>query len=336
MSVPRQPFAIEMRKHQLQWALDDPDRRSALRDRKGELSWVLQEQHKKLNMFQSDWWKHIEGSEHRWAAALNSSQCFGINLFGPLAGNKRLARQILQQLLPRRGIGPEDEVAVCFEHTPQGAAQWLGEKGQATQVDVFFEIRRAERAFGFVLVEVKLTETGFGSCRGWNGKHKVKDRKGSAGWLNPRRTRCENVTELIKSPKTNCWLVEKEGRTYWTALADPSSTLRMERVGHGNACPFRHGLYQLMRNRVLADELTRKLPGTWAEFAVCHHPDNDALSGLEEPVAGSSNALQAFRSLSSPDAVRDWNAREVVDLVGEADSKLADWRDWMLRRYFPT
>ena len=163
-------FAATARDHQLQWALNGHIGRESLQQRKGAVSWVLKPHHRKLNLFEAEWWSYIAGKEHRWAAALNSSQCFGVNLFAPLAQRPERARYVLQRLLPELAIEQDDLVTVSFEHTPEGAPEWLGESDKPTQVDVFFEITRAEQRMGCVLVEVKYSETGFGECRGWNGK----------------------------------------------------------------------------------------------------------------------------------------------------------------------
>lgn len=322
------PFAAAMRDRQLQWALNGGVPGAELQERKGKPFWVLKAAHRKRNLFRANWWEYIAGSEHRWASALNSSQCFGVNLFAPLADDEGRARRVLRLLLPDRNIEPQDTIAVQFEHTPEGAPGWLGERGQPTQVDVFFEIRRADHPIGFVLVEVKFTESSFGSCRGWSGK---RDKE----WINPDRARCQNASELARSPQTQCWLAEVEGRRYWELLSQQSSSLRMEQIASVGACPFRHGLYQMMRNRVLADELSRRTPGAWAEFTICRHPANNVLTTLKEPVAGSSNAMEAFRILSSPKSVRDWNAEEVVGFVGATGDGLSDWEAWMRGRYFP-
>lgn len=322
-------FASAMRDHQLHWALGKGGVPSeALEQRNGKTSWVLKREHQRRNVFVSKWWEHIVGKEHRWARALNSSQCFGLNLFGPLADDNGRGRQVLEALLPDRRLFSDDTVHVHFEHSPDGAAGWLGERGQGTQVDVFLEVRRADRPVGFVLIEVKFTETGFGACRGWNGKRGKE-------WTNLRRERCEDALALAEAPQTQCWLSESEGRRYWAMLAEPSSAIRIDQVRQAGACPFRHGLYQLMRNRVLADEVRRRTPGAWVEFAVCAHPANKALAGLRDPVAGSSVAIEAFRRLSSQDAVRDWNARDIFEHVCSSGGELVGWRPWMLDRYFP-
>jgi hypothetical protein len=93
-------FAVAMRDHQLQWALNGGAPSAALEERKGKTSWVLKPEHRSRNLFRSDWWQHIAGAEHRWARALNSSQCFGLNLFGPLADDNGRARRVLSALFP--------------------------------------------------------------------------------------------------------------------------------------------------------------------------------------------------------------------------------------------
>jgi hypothetical protein len=319
--------ATMMRDRQLAWALAGGIPVATLEERRGKPSWVLKSEHRKLNLFHSEWWDHIRGKEHRWARALNSSQCFAVNLFAPLAEDPARARAALQLLLPGRDLGPQDTVAVKFEFTPEGAAQWLGERGQPTQIDVYFAVIRSGRCLGHLLVEVKFTEESFGGCRGW------KTKKDSAS-SNPDRSRCLDASAILYSPRGTCWLAEVEGRHYWEIIAQPSSSIRRDAIQGAAVCPFRHGLYQMMRNRVLADELVRRTNASWADFAVCRHPANSAVVVLDEPVRSSSNAIEAFRSLSSEDAIRDWKADDVLTTIRSTDDRLADWENWMRGRYF--
>jgi hypothetical protein len=329
-----QSFAKSVQDRQRQWALAGNIPHDALEEgeRAGRGSWVLKQEFREFNLLRPEWWRFIAGSEHRWARALNSSQCFGVNLFGPLADDHRLARDVLARLLPGRKVDDADEVVVHFEHTPAGAREWLGERGQPTQVDVFFEVIRKGQPVGFVLVEVKFTESEFGSCRGWTGKEIKGNDKG--GWSNPHRERCQDLSEILVSPASQCWLVANHGRRYWDLLRLKTSTIKLERVPNHDACPFRTGLYQLMRNRVLADALTIEFPGTWSELAVCRHADNDVLLQLSEPVLGSSDALVAFQSLTFTNAVRDWKAQELVELIHSCGLNTGEWARWMRTRYF--
>ena len=329
MHPPSKTFAKVMRDRQLAWARDGNLTDGVLEERHGKLSWVLKRTHQRSNLFLDEWWTHIAGREHRWARALNSSQCFAVNLFGPLAKNNERARRALQRLLPSRVIGLDDTISVEFEFTPPGARDWLGEKGQPTQIDVYFKIERSGQCVGHVLVEVKFTETGFGCCRGWKGKSRGQ-------WLNPDRARCRNVSAIVANPKVNCWLASPQGeaRRYWEIISRPDSSLRESAIRAAGECPFRYGLYQMMRNRLLGDELVRHTRASWADFIVCHHPDNKAILELEEAVSVNSDAVTAFRSLSSDDSVHVWNAADVVEKIRSIDNQLATWESWMHKRYF--
>ncbi|MGA2795852.1 MAG: hypothetical protein ABSE69_20560 [Roseiarcus sp.] len=212
-------------------------------------------------------------------------------------------------------------VAIRFEFTPKGAAAWLGERRQPTQIDVYFQITRSDRQIGHLLFEVKFSESSFAGCRGW-------------GAANPDRSRCLDVSAILSAPQANCWITEAEGRRYWEIMSRPDSSIRVEAIRSASGCPFRHGLYQMMRNRVLADELVRHTGADWADFAVCRHPGNKAAVTLDKPVSSTRNVIEAFRSLSSDHAGRDWNAAELLATIRSTDNELEDWESWMRARYF--
>jgi hypothetical protein len=319
--------ATSMRHRQLSWALEGGVPAAALEERRGKASWVLKREYQKLNLFRPAWWDHITGAEHRWARALNSSQCFAVNIFAPLAEDPVRARKALQLLLPTREFAPGDDIAIRFEFTPEGAAAWLGERGQPTQIDVYFGVTRSNRCIGHVLVEVKFTESSFGCCRGWETKIDTPS-------SNPDLSRCLDSAAIVSAPEANCWLAQSEGRQYWKIMSEPGSSIHATAIRVAGGCPFRHGLYQMMRNRVLADELGRRTGAAWADFAVCRHSDNKRVVVLAEPVLSLLDAVGAFRSLSSNDAILDWDAEKIVRAIASTDDRLDDWRAWMLRRYF--
>jgi hypothetical protein len=89
-----------------------------------------------------------------------------------------------------------------------------------------------------------------------------------------------------------------------------------------------------MRNRVLADELLQRTGAAWADFAVCFHPDNQDVFALPESVSSTFNVFEAFRSLSSHDAVLDWDSQKVLEVIRSNDDRLGDWERWMYDRYF--
>jgi hypothetical protein len=236
--------------------------------------------------------------------------------------------------MPERSIKDEDQVIADFEFTPVEAPTWLGEEKQPTQIDVYFEVKRQAECIGHVLIEVKYSERSFGACRGWTkrvpkGKHDLDPIK-----FNQDRSRCLNIAAVINSPNTQCWLAEQEGRNYWELLKTPSSSIRLDVIQQTSGCPFRYGLYQMMRNRVLADELMRHTGAKWAEFIVCRHPKNDKVIELKDDVYLSLNAVTAFRSFSNPNSVLEWNPIDILRAIASTSDSLQDWELWMRDRYF--
>src|SRR6266404_5506105 len=152
-------WALTVKRHQIDWAFAsgriNPE---MLELRHGQPSWVLKKEHRAANLHREEWWKYIEGHEHRWARALNSSQCFAVNLFSPCRDDKNLAKTVLSKLVTNLPDLESSQVAVHFEYTPGDAEKWLGEKGQATQVDVAFQVDQRGQQSGYVLIEVKFSE----------------------------------------------------------------------------------------------------------------------------------------------------------------------------------
>lgn len=288
--------------------------------------WVLAEAHRTRNLFRQEWWPHIQGLEHRWVRALNSSQCFAVNLFATLAKDPSGANRFLRRMLPERGITPADDVVVKFEHSPSGVPERLGERGQPTQIDVFFEVVREGRIRGAVGVEVKLSESEFGGCRGWNGTRETEP-------INPHQERCLDARRVLESPEAECFMAEREGRRYWSLMGAVGASFDPDRLAQQDHCPFRHGLYQLMRNRVTLDVFRSITGAEWTDFVVCAHRANQAVARLPEPVAGESNAVAAFRNLLRPGSVLEWDASEVLEAIVAAEGGTEEWAGWMRDKY---
>ncbi len=288
--------------------------------------WVLKRDHQTINLFDPNWWAYIAGKEHGWARALNSSQCFAVNLFAPLIENHGLAKSVYMLLLPDRPLEPNDEVAVELEYSPAQARTWLGERKQQTQVDAAFAINRGGKPVGHLLVEVKLSETTFGTCRG----AKTKDKNGRG---NPDPSRCLDLAGILAAPDGTCWLAETEGRQYWSYMMAPQSPFDFSALDDGAPCPFAGGLYQPMRNRVLADALIAETDAIWADFAVAIHPDNDVAHVLAEEVAGETDAVLAFRRLVGEDGVRVIAPSNILTAACNSDATLSLWAEWMCERY---
>lgn len=98
-------------------------------------------------------------------------------------------------------------------------------------------------------------------------------------------------------------------------------------------CPFRHGLYQMMRNRVTLDALQERDGLAWCDFVACLHPGNQDARRLPEPVSDRVEALAAFRTLVQPGALLEWDARVVLEAITESGSAPSGWPEWMRCKY---
>lgn len=286
---------------------------------------VLRHPERHRNLYDPIWWELIDGKEHRWARALTSSQCFAVNMFGPLVKDPGLARRVLARLCPERPLPEDAEVVVRLEFTPDDAPTWLGEKGQATQVDAAFVVSEHGRMSGCWLIEVKLAETGFGECRG--AKQLPANRRG-----NPDPDRCGDYGLIRSDPRAHCWLAADHGRTYWSWLAD-RSWFDLSGMRDDQGCPFSGGLYQLMRNVVLARALTEQGGADWADVAICVHPDNKGAHLLKRPVLNEASALAAMRRIAPSASLRELDPREVITAIEACDAGLAEWAHWIRERY---
>jgi hypothetical protein len=304
-------FARKLKDHQIQWAASSG--KSGFLETKR--NWVFRREEKQENLFDPTWLRLIDRHEHRWFRALNSSQAFAVNLFGPVATDSRLARALFDKLVPHRSTELTDEVRVCLEYTPKNGPEWLGEAntGQPTQVDVAFEVRRNSVPLGFLLIEVKLSEA-FGTCRGF--KHQKKE--------HPDPSPCLDARSVLENPEAKCWIVSEKKRRYWEILKSREATLTFESLAPQAACPFRDGLYQLMRNKVLAEALVKQGGAKWAYFAVCAHPSNDS---------GSAEAIKEFRCLFGSEELLSIDPGVVISAVAGSEPRRDSWAQYMRERY---
>ncbi|MGH7258042.1 MAG: PGN_0703 family putative restriction endonuclease [Nitrospiraceae bacterium] len=183
-----------------------------------------------------------------------------------------------------------------------------------------------ELPIGYLLVEVKLTESKFGSCRG--AMKSTLKRPG-----NPNHHRCDNLAKVVQDPAQQCWMAgEDNGRSYWDFMKRTATPFIFPTEG---ACPFRYSLYQLMRNQVLAMALRKNTRAEWAELAVCVHPGNDLVYRLKDRVAGEAHALRAFNALLPVQTgkIRELDPLQIVQTVNSIDSNLSEWSDWTIGRY---
>jgi hypothetical protein len=310
-------FARDEKANQRAWAERDPCMKERLDDRHGAKTWVLKKDAAKHNGFDTEWWAHIAPRVHRWGRALNSSQAFALNLFAP-ALERGLARAVWPTLSSRH-LPSDATVIVRFEFdyaTDAGGRYFgvkLGERRQRTQIDVLFEVESASEP-GALLIEVKYTEDEFGTCRG--------GRTGDPG--------CSEVAQLARDPE-KCWLAQNEGRKYWSLMTQPGSSFRFPQTT-ATPCPFRDDLYQLMRNRVLADAMRHAAGLHWADTAICIHPGNTHLKTRLLGDAGNRGFRDDFVALSHAE-LRLLEPSTIADALAASSSTLAPWRNYILERY---
>ncbi len=128
-------------------------------------------------------------------------------------------------------------------------------------------------------------------------------------------------------------MVETEGRRYWDIMSDPSSSFELDRIALPSPCPFQHGLYQLMRNRALADAIVANTEAEWADVAVCLHAQNAACRVLSEPVGGDEDVIRAFNSIVPNDSVPAIDPGAVVQAIANENATWTQWAATMQSRY---
>lgn len=320
-------FVTQFRKQQIAWAMTAGIGED-LREGDHGRPWVLQQQHRHRNLFRSEWWRLIAGKEHRWARALTSSQCFAVNLFAPLVESRELAYRTYRALYPDHPLEATDRVDVMLEFTPDGAREWLGERGQPTQVDACFVVSRANQPIGYSLVEVKLTEQEFGSCRG------AKVDQSPRG--NPSPERCRDIEKVLLEPRKQCWLAESEGRNYWDLLLSHPDYFDQRALKEFPVCPFSGGFYQLMRNSVLALCLVQRGGALWADAGVCIHPSNQGVRGWNDGDGKAVDIVVEFNRFAQGQPIRQIDPSGLVERISACAPELNGWYLWMKARYFRT
>ena len=173
-----------------------------------------------------------------------------------------------------------------------------------------------------LLIEVKFSEPGFGSCS--KGESTGGD--------------CEHAgVKLVASRGSGCPLTQPGlTRRYW-ALAEKHQLFDWNALATGPACPFRRHGYQLMRNQLMAAVLeadTRDHRPARVDFVALVHDENPRIRTLAQPMGGTTELVEGWRSvLTDPSRFHWWKASDWVDALASTPA-LADWVAQMRERYF--
>ena len=257
---------------------------------------------------------------HQYAAHLRSSQAFAFNLFLPFRqGNREaLSHRVSQHIGTLISV---DEIR--FEWVPPGAL--LGEiEGDtpaggepATAADVVLWGILPDGNRCAVLLEVKLSETGFTHCGGRTSSN------------NTRKDVCASAALFFQDPG-NCYLRRTLGqnrdRRYWDIFAASHGSVRAAFPGadSGGYCPFAYDMQQPMRNLAIARglEQDRDSGVDIAWFGLCAHDGNGQAAGH----------WKEWRSLLPEGTPAPYIPASDIVSAGETAGH-TDWAGWMRARY---
>lgn len=212
---------------------------------------------------------------HSHVGALNSSMVFAFNLFLPFrVGDSAPLATLLSARLGRRVRVDR----VQFEYTGPLAvlgetrSDTLAKREPATAVDVAVLVTDDGGRQGLVLIEVKLSESGFSVCNGAE----------SAG--NLHRAPCESAAKFLDDPSA-CYLRRPKrasrDRRYWTIFGNACGSLAAAFPGASRegGCPFRGDLQQPMRNHALLLGIVQAGIAEFGAIMLVHHDGNPDVVG---------------------------------------------------------
>jgi hypothetical protein len=257
---------------------------------------------------------------HPEVGAVHSSMAFAFNLFAPF----RLASaSSLAAILGEATSRSLDVESVQFEFHGQGDV--LGEWSQAhrpgpddkfTAADVGVVVRDGARR-GVILMEVKLGEIGFTTCKG----------RTSLG--NRDREVCKSASALLAAPG-RCYLTRTvhavRDRRYWDIFERQMGTVAamFPNVIPQGECPFAYDNQQPMRNHAMALGLVQDGEVEFAHFGLVHHDKNPDVPPL----------WASYRELCRDDrTLFTLKASEVLAADGSGTDWWGAWRQYMLERY---
>jgi hypothetical protein len=220
-----------------------------------------------------DYAKHRRIHWHLGKAHLNSSQILCFNIFFPFIYNTKPLEPYFKKHV--RGFY-KFSGKMEFEYTDP--LNLLNETRQ-TNVDLAIEWLDDCCNLNLFLLEFKYTEDSFGECSKYN------------------KEKCRYLDTRNQSKK--CYLTNK-GIKYWDELTQNGPIKTESIVGKG-ACPFKSGLYQLMRNQLLAHMLEKTGRYKKVIFGVIYPERNKALERGVSAILTNGPKVAWCDLLNSPD-----------------------------------
>jgi len=257
---------------------------------------------------------------HDHARALNSSQCFAMNLFLPFAvGSPEGLASFLSTRLGRtvRVRGIDIEYYGSGDILAEVAGSIPNEDERFTAADVAVHLEDEKGDIGLAIVEVKLSESGFTPCGGRRSRGNRND------------AACRSLELMFASPD-RCYLQRPyravRDRRYWAIFSQEHGdmTAAFPRVDT-QECPFATDWQQPMRNHALClGHAQAGLASFWL-LALVHHDDNhDVVDPWEAYRAATADAQHIHR----------WPASTLIDPIEAAlPSSSPPIGTWLRDRY---
>jgi hypothetical protein len=242
------------------------------------------------------------GLTHRYALHVRSSQAFALNLFCPLDEAGR--REILEVLgLP---VATAEEAVFEFTDDANRLAERRPHGVHQTQVDVALRGTTDDGERVVALIEVKFTETDFGSCSAYLNPD------------NPARDVCR-CDGLFGGQPDRCFQLASHGagRRRYDSYLDGVPVSKPTGLSDTGGCIVRGGRNQPMRNLALAHVLLTDDEADRAVYALCAPSKHAAIWRRFE------EAAEAFPDTETR-TMRPLTAEAVAALHPDGGAAIAD------------
>ncbi|MCJ7574950.1 hypothetical protein MUO93_11940 [Candidatus Bathyarchaeota archaeon] len=254
--------------------------------------------------------KYIENEGINWhtgKAHLNSSQIFCFNLFYPFIGNLQPFEPYFMEHV--KGFQKFGNY-MKFEFTNRSL---LNEK-TPTNIDLAIDWIESNSERNLFLFEFKYTENSFGGCKNYNK---------------------EKCTDLRAVQDINrCHLREAEVE-YWKYLG-ANGPIKIDKLANSDTCPFKGGLYQLMRNQLLAHRLEESGKYNKVVFGAIYPQQNTLLHNQLNKIRILDNTTVPWESLLKEPY--KFLRVPLEDLFASLINQNVDepWKDFITKKHGPT
>ena len=304
------PFQLEMQVHLVNWKRENITREPGMHHglpNDAILPERLVGQYPMLYPFILPTFKHHKEDFHfrlhQYFNHVASSQAANVNLFLPVLLHSNV-NVILRDLNPdfaRLALSELDHgYRLEYWDEPYGT---LGDRTpiSGTDADIAIAYYNHENELCLWLIEHKLTEAEFTTCRGSKSKGRTAIHD------------CSKSFSDILENKLVCYYHSANHYNFWD-ITDANRTFFVNHAQHPN-CPFMGGLNQLWRNQLLglSIEQDERQPYKHVMFSVVRHPRNtylkQSLAEYEDLIANnpkfsvftSKEILNAAAGLQDPD-----------------------------------